>query len=85
LSTQDLSMTNTQLKKLFKRHKEDALFGRYIHAETIKPLLVKHAKNFKIEVVGQSVLKDENYKRMLSSNNTNAQSRWSKGLYKIEC
>ncbi|WP_044397705.1 M14 family zinc carboxypeptidase [Lacinutrix sp. Hel_I_90] len=47
--------TNT-LKTLFETHKEETLSGRYIHAEHIKPLLIKHKNNFTIEPIGHSVL-----------------------------
>jgi len=50
-----------QLNTVFKNYKESTLYGRYIHAETIKPLLDKHAKNFKIKVIGKSVLKQDIY------------------------
>lgn len=52
-------MTNTKLKTIFKTHKETSLFGRYIHTKHIAPLLKKHANHFKIEVIGQSVLKED--------------------------
>ena len=51
-------MTLNSLKDLYKKHKEQSLFGRYINAEHIKPLLDKHASFFEIEAIGQSVLKD---------------------------
>lgn len=47
------------LKTLFKTHREISLFGRYIHLNTIKPLLVKHKQKFNINVIGQSVLGDD--------------------------
>lgn len=43
------------LKSLFKTHKENALFGRYIHHEFIGPLLEKFDEKFCIEEVGKSV------------------------------
>jgi len=41
---------------LFELHKELQLEGRYIHLETILPILDKHKKNNRIEVIGSSVL-----------------------------
>jgi len=43
------------LKSLFKSYKEDALFGRYIHHETIAPLLKKMREKFTIIELGKSV------------------------------
>lgn len=60
-------MTLNILKDLYKRHKELSLFGRYINAEGIKPLLNKHANFFKIEPIGQSVLKNDIYSITLGS------------------
>ncbi|WP_299889706.1 M14 family zinc carboxypeptidase [uncultured Lacinutrix sp.] len=54
-------MTIEDLKSLYKQHFEASLFGRYIHTKNIKPLLEKHTKHFKIEVIGESVLKENIY------------------------
>jgi hypothetical protein len=43
------------LKSLFGIHKETHLFHRYIHTETIKPVLNKLSSGFKVEPVGRSV------------------------------
>lgn len=43
------------LKALYKSHKEKSLFGRYIHTESIEPLLAKLDSIFKIDAVGKSV------------------------------
>ncbi|RLJ68818.1 zinc carboxypeptidase [Lacinutrix venerupis] len=51
-------MKDKALKAIFNEHKETALFGRYINLKHIIPLLKKHEDNFKIEVIGQSVLKE---------------------------
>ncbi|APY00355.1 M14 family zinc carboxypeptidase [Lacinutrix venerupis] len=51
-------MKDKALKTIFNEHKETALFGRYINLKHIIPLLKKHENNFKIEVIGQSVLKE---------------------------
>lgn len=60
-------MTNTQLKALFKTHKEDSLFGRFIHTQHIKPLLEKHKNSFEIRSIGESVLGETIYSIMLGS------------------
>lgn len=52
------NMKDKALKAIFNEHKETALFGRYINLKHIIPLLKKHENNFKIEVIGQSVLKE---------------------------
>ena len=44
------------LKRLFQAHKESKLFGRYINGDNIAPLLKKLNLNFKLEIVGNSVL-----------------------------
>lgn len=44
------------LQKLFKTYNESLLFGRYISADHIRPLLKKHRLNFKIDTIGSSVL-----------------------------
>ena len=54
-------MTNTTLKTIFKTCKEATLFGLYIHTKSIASLLKKHQTNFKIQVIGQSVLKEYLY------------------------
>jgi len=54
-------MLDNPLNSIFKTHKESTLFGRYINTEHITPLLKKHARNFKIEVIGQSVLEESIY------------------------
>ncbi|MCK8480658.1 M14 family zinc carboxypeptidase [Psychroserpens algicola] len=43
------------LKSVFKIHKETSLFGRYIHHDSIAPLLEKLDKKFVVDVVGKSV------------------------------
>ncbi|WP_204345224.1 M14 family zinc carboxypeptidase [Psychroserpens algicola] len=43
------------LKSVFKIHKETSLFGRYIHHDSIVPLLEKLDKKFVVDVVGKSV------------------------------
>ncbi|WP_299335146.1 M14 family zinc carboxypeptidase [uncultured Psychroserpens sp.] len=43
------------LKTLFNSSKEDSLFGRYIHYDSIAPLLEKLNEKFQIEDVGKSV------------------------------
>ncbi|WP_055445871.1 M14 family zinc carboxypeptidase [Lacinutrix mariniflava] len=60
-------MEDITLKAIFNTHKEIDLFGRYIHTKHITPLLNKHANNFKIEVVGQSVLKEDIYSISIGS------------------
>lgn len=60
-------MQHEALKTIFNIHKETALFGRYIHTNHITPLLKKHANNFKIEVIGQSVLKENIYSIAIGS------------------
>lgn len=52
-------MEQKALKTIFNTCKETSLNGRYINAEHIKPLLIKHSNNFKIEIIGQSVLKED--------------------------
>lgn len=49
------------LNTLFKTHKEQALFGRYIHANNIKPLIKNLSSNFKVEVIGRSVNGEDIY------------------------
>ncbi|QRM90152.1 peptidase M14 [Lacinutrix sp. WUR7] len=46
------------LKSLYKEHKEAQLFGRYIHSESIAPLLEKLAEKCEVLVVGKSVLQE---------------------------
>ncbi len=47
---------------LFRKHKENDLFGRYITNRDIKPLLSKlDDKNCQITVIGKSVLEEEIY------------------------
>ena len=60
-------MLNKALNTIHNTHKETALFGRYIHTKHITPLLDKHAKNFKIEVIGQSVLEEDIYSITIGS------------------
>ena len=60
-------MTNATLKTIFKTCKETTLFGRYIHTKSIAALLKKHQTNFKIQVIGQSVLKEDLYSITLGS------------------
>ena len=48
-------MLQKTLKSLFDSHKEVSLFGRFIHQESIAPLLDKLDKKFTVEVVGKSV------------------------------
>ena len=43
------------LISLFKTHKEETLFGRYIHHETIVPLLEKFKGKFETKRIGNSV------------------------------
>ena len=43
------------LKFLFENYKENTLFGRYIHHESIAPLLEKLDGIFQVEILGQSV------------------------------
>ncbi len=43
------------LKSLYKSSKEKLLFGRYIHAKNIEPLLENLPPTFKINTVGKSV------------------------------
>jgi len=50
-----------ELKKLFKKHKEASLFGRYINTNNIKSLLKKYAEIFAVETIGQSVLREAIY------------------------
>ncbi len=38
--------------------KEKTIQGRYLHLEHIEPLLQKHSKNFRIKVIGRSVLNE---------------------------
>ena len=45
------------LKFLFKTYKEDTLFGRYIHQESIASLLEKMGNSFRVEIAGRSVNK----------------------------
>ena len=48
-------MTINHLSILHKSCKEKSLFGRYITAQMIAPILEKHSKNFIISVIGYSV------------------------------
>ncbi|WP_034058998.1 M14 family zinc carboxypeptidase [Lacinutrix jangbogonensis] len=54
-------MQEKAFNTIFKTHKETTIYGRYIHSEHIEPLLKKHASNFNIEVVGESVLEENIY------------------------
>ncbi|MFD2541573.1 M14 family zinc carboxypeptidase [Lacinutrix gracilariae] len=47
------------LKSLFKKHKEEALFHRYIHLKNIAPLLKKLESKCDVSVIGKSVLDKE--------------------------
>jgi hypothetical protein len=49
-------MTLQTLQTLFKNHKENHLYHRYIHFEHIQPLIEKLQPHFKIETIGTSVL-----------------------------
>ncbi|MEZ4793628.1 MAG: M14 family zinc carboxypeptidase [Gelidibacter sp.] len=44
------------LRHLFRNHKEQSLFGRYIFNGHTLPLIKKHSINFKTETIGMSVL-----------------------------
>lgn len=48
-------MTISILKSLFQNHREQSLFGRYIHTGSIQPLLEKMSASFRIETIGFSV------------------------------
>lgn len=43
------------LKSLFKNHRASALFGRYIHTESIEPILKNLSSVFEVESIGFSV------------------------------
>ncbi|WP_299381502.1 DUF2817 domain-containing protein [uncultured Lacinutrix sp.] len=62
-------MEQKALKTIFNTCKETSLSGRYINAEHIKPLLIKHSNNFKIEIIGQSVLKEDIHSIKIGSGN----------------
>ena len=62
-------MEQKALKTIFNTYKEASLSGRYINAEHIKPLLIKHSNNFKVEVIGQSVLKVDIHSIEIGSGN----------------
>ncbi|WP_055437289.1 DUF2817 domain-containing protein [Lacinutrix algicola] len=62
-------MEQIVLKTIFNTCKETSLIGRYITVEHIKPLLIKHSNNFKIEVIGQSVLKEDIHSIKVGSGN----------------
>lgn len=47
------------LKSLFKKHKEEALFHRYIHLKNIATLLKKLESKCDVSVIGKSVLDKE--------------------------
>lgn len=49
-------MNLNSLNQYYKIHKEPHLFGRYIFSKHIQPLIKKHSENFKIDVIGRSVL-----------------------------
>ena len=49
-------MTPETLQALFKNHKENHLYHRYIHFEHIQPLIEKLQPHIKIETIGTSVL-----------------------------
>ncbi|MGB6267781.1 MAG: hypothetical protein WBF67_02115 [Olleya sp.] len=49
-------MEQKLFKDLFKTHKEQALFGRYITLADINPLINKLPSHVMIDVIGQSVL-----------------------------
>lgn len=49
-------MTPETLQALFKNHKENHLYHRYINLNHIQPLLEKHQPHFNIETIGYSVL-----------------------------
>ncbi|PWH82419.1 peptidase M14 [Algibacter marinivivus] len=49
------------IKKLFLRHKENALSHRYITNKHIEPLLEKLPVNFRVETIGKSVLSNPIY------------------------
>ena len=49
------------IKSLFSKHKESTLSHRYITNNHIKPLLKSFEKRIKIEVIGESVLKESIY------------------------
>jgi len=69
-------MTLNNLKKHYKEHKEQHLFGRYIYTDHIKFLLEKHANNFKIDIIGESVL-GENIHSITLGNGSNKVLMWS--------
>ena len=48
-------MKNSILNNLYKKHKNKALFGRYINLDHIEPLLNNLSKNATIDVIGHSV------------------------------
>lgn len=54
-------MTLDTINTLYKKNKEPDLFGRYISAEHIKPLLMRFAKTFRIDTLGSSVLNEDIY------------------------
>uniref|UniRef100_UPI00404B5F06 M14 family zinc carboxypeptidase n=1 Tax=Gelidibacter sp. TaxID=2018083 RepID=UPI00404B5F06 len=49
-------MTSETLQTLFKNHKENHLYHRYVALEHIQLLLEKHQPYFNIEIIGTSVL-----------------------------
>ncbi len=53
------SMTLPSLKHWFKTYKESQLFGRYIFGDHVLPLIEKHKSNFRVDCIGQSVLKND--------------------------
>lgn len=52
-------MIVTNLKADYNTYKESALYGRYITADHIKNLLIKHSNYIEISVLGKSVLKTD--------------------------
>ena len=54
-------MLQKTLNSLFEKHREPQLFGRYIHNDSIEPLLKKLPLKFKIDIIGKSVLKKNIY------------------------
>jgi Zinc carboxypeptidase len=49
------------LENLFEKFKEESIAGRYLHNEDIEPILKKIEQDFKINTIGESVLKKPIY------------------------
>lgn len=60
-------MTQETFQSLYANHKESHLYHRYIYSDHLQPLLQKHKSNFKIEIIGNSVLNEPIYSIKIGS------------------